>query len=205
MGYGLALHTAPTSEPVSLEEAKKQTETVGMTHHDQHLLSLVTAARGYIERRLNRQLMTATWDLSLDRFPCSSEPLLIPYAPLVSITSITYLDSAGDSQTWSSSSYRVSTSREPGRVVPVFGQLYPATYPTTDSVVVRFVAGYGEATSVPEGIKQAIKLLVSHWFEERSPVGTVGREIAFSLESLLANYGYGDEFTCYGEEREVLA
>lgn len=203
MGYGLSLVTEPADEPVDLPAARYQcgiSEDNG--YNDQNLLSLINAARKYVEQRINRQLVTATWDLLLDRFPCSSEAILVPLAPLVSVTSISYLDSAGTQTTWSSSNYRVSTSREPGRIVPVVGQTYPTTYGTVDAVTVRFVAGYGDASDVPLGIKQAILLLVNHWFENRSPVGKVGDEIAFTVESLLTTYGYGDEFMNFGRELE---
>lgn len=204
MGYGIALHTAATDTPVSLAEAIAQVRVPEGTH-DQELLRLITAATKYVQDRLNRQLVTATWNLYLDRFPCGSEPILIPKAPLQSVTSITYLDAAGDSQTWTSSNYRVSTTREPGRIVPVVGQVYPTTRNTTDAVTIRFVAGYGAATAVPQEIKLAILLLIDHWFENHSPVGKVGDAIAFSLESLLASASYGDEFTVFGYEREVAA
>jgi uncharacterized phiE125 gp8 family phage protein len=206
MGYGLAIATAPTAEPITLQEAKKQCDLAdAVTHNDAELMSKIVAARQFVERTLNRQLVTATWDLKLDRFPFQNEPMLMPLAPLASVTSITYLDAAGDSQTWSSSNYRVSTSREPGRIVPAFGQTYPTTRHTIDAVTVRFVAGYGAATAVPQGIKDAMLLLVRHWFENKSPVGDVGDEIAFSLKALLTAYSYGDEFLSFGLDHEVYA
>jgi uncharacterized phiE125 gp8 family phage protein len=203
MGYGLALHTAAAGTPVTLDEAINQTR-VPHGVHDAELLNLIKAATGYVEKRLNRQFYTATWNLYLDCFPCDG-PILVPKAPLQSVTSITYLDANGDSQTWVSSNYRVSTSREPGRIVPVLGQVYPATYNTTDAVTIRFVAGYGAATAIPQEAKQAILLLITHWFENHSPVGTAGQSIAFTLDSLLDACGYGDEFACYGHEREAVA
>lgn len=200
MSYGLTLHTAPTEEPLTLDEAKKQVEVpTALTDHDQLLNSLIVASRQYVERYLNRQLVTATWNLFLDRFPCGLDPILIPYAPLQSITSITYLDGTGATQTWTSSEYRVSTSREPGRVVPAYTYTYPTTRCTTDAVTVRFVAGYGDASAVPTAIKQAMLLLISHWFENRSAVGSVGNEVAFSLNALLESYRVGDEFLSYGD------
>ncbi len=206
MGYGLTIATAPTTEPITLTEAKKQCEVAdAVDHHDTELMSKVTAARQFVERVLNRQLVTATWDLKLDRFPCATEPLLVPLAPLASVTSITYLDSAGTLTTWSSASYRVSTSREPGRIVPAFGQTYPTTRNTIDAVTVRFVAGFGAASAVPQGLKDAMLLLIRHWFENKSPVGKVGDEIAFSLKSLLTAYNFGDEFLSFGSELEVYA
>jgi uncharacterized phiE125 gp8 family phage protein len=144
--------------------------------------------------------VSTTWTLALDRFPVGTDPILLPMAPLQSITSITYLDSSGASQTWSSAYYRVTVSRHPGRVVPIVGQSYPTTYQTTDAVTVRFVAGYGAASAVPLALKQAILLLVTNWFENRSAVGDAGKEIPFSVNALLQAYDTGDEFACYGLE-----
>lgn len=200
MGFGLTLQTAPTSEPVSLAEAKHQTGTDGLDNHDVYLTSLITAARQVVERRLNRSLITTTWNLALDRFPVGVDPILLPMSPLQSITSITYLDTAGASQTWSSAYYRVTVSREPGRVVPIYGQSYPSTYPTTDAITVRFVAGYGAATAVPAALKSAMLLLITEWFENRSLGGVVSDKVGFSFNSLLQAYDTGDEFACYGLE-----
>jgi len=199
MSYGLTLHTAPAAEPVTLEQAKKQVELPqSVAVHDEHLRAIITAAREFVERYTNRQLVTATWNLHLDRFPCGGDPILIPYAPLQSVTSITYLDSTGAPQTWSSAEYRVSTSREPGIVVPASGHSYPTVRSELDAVTVRFVAGYGEPAEVPVAIKQAMLLLITHWFENRGAVGSVGSEIDLSVKALLESYRVGDEFLRYG-------
>jgi len=39
-----------------------------------------------------------------------------------------------------------------------------------NAVTVRFVAGYGDAGDVPQAIKQAILILIAHWYEQRDPV-----------------------------------
>lgn len=112
----------------------------------------------YIERYTSRYLLTTTVDLKLDYFPCVIE---LRRPPVQSVTSITYLDTNGDSQTLTSSKYTVDTDREPGLIKPAYGETWPATYTELQAVTVRFVCGYADADSVPQGIKTAIKWHVS--------------------------------------------
>lgn len=203
MGYGLALQTAPTVEPVTRVEAKLHLRVVA--DDDNSLIdNLITAARVYCERITNRQFCTATWDLYLDSFPTGGEPIMVPLAPLASVTSIVYTASDGTSTTLSSANYIVSTSREPGRITEAYGCTWPVARSVADAVRVRYVAGYGLAVSVPMPIKQAILLIIGHWFENREEVvvGAVSKQIELAVDSLLTTYKVGDEFTCYGVELE---
>ena len=199
--YGLVLNTAPTIEPVTLAEAKHQCGVAEeLDHHDARLNSLIVAATRFVERAMGRQLINATWDLVLDRFPGGAEPILIPKSPLVSVTSITYLDTDGASQTWSSANYRVLTTKEPGHVALAYQIAYPALRGIESQVTVRFVAGYGATRlTVPEPIKQCILLLVGHWFKNREATitGTIQTTTELAVDSLIANYVVGEEFTCY--------
>lgn len=181
--------TAPTTEPLTTAEAKKHLR-VDIADDDTYIDALVAAARQYAETATNRQFVSATWDAIWDWFP----PFFtLRKPPLQSVTSIIYLDSAGASQTLSSSEYQVITSREPGEV-----HLAPtSSWPTTesgrlDAVTVKYIAGYGAASAVPDGIKQAILLLVGAWYENREQivVGAVVNELKGSVaaDSLLQSY-----------------
>jgi uncharacterized phiE125 gp8 family phage protein len=204
MNYGISLFTAPATEPISLPEAKKQVEVSEFVDvHDEHLRRLITSARQLFEDRTNRQLITATWDLKLDRFPVWSgdsqnkltpEPIRIPRCPVQSVV-ITYSDSAGATQTLSTSVYKLIATREPAEVWLKFGQIWPIALFEPDVVNVRFVAGYGAlATTVPQKFKQAMLLMISDWFENRMGEG----EVSETAERLIEACGYGDEFTQYG-------
>jgi len=200
LNYGLTLVTAPTEEPVTVLEAKKQVELpLSQTNHDEHLLRLITAARRYTEQQTNRQICTAVWDLYMDRFPCAYEPIHVPLPPLQSVV-ITYVDTAGTTQTWSSSDYVVSTSREPAIIRPAYGDVYPTPRSQPDAVKVRLTAGYGAATACPEELKAAMLLLLAHWFEHRMEVitGTIQTNIDTAAAAILEHYRVGDEFTKYG-------
>lgn len=205
--YGLSLVTAPTVQPVTLEEARKQVEVgTESSVHDEHLERLIETATKYVESYTGRQLITATYDLYADVLPCGNRPQEIPLSPLASVTSVKYADpSTGTQTTWSSSNYIVSASREPGRIVPVFGIVWPAFRYVADSIVFRFVAGYGAApSSVPQPLRQAILLLVGDWFANREdatsgPMGTIPN----GVRNLLDQWRVGDEFTCYFRESEL--
>jgi uncharacterized phiE125 gp8 family phage protein len=160
------LTTAPTEEPVSLDEVKAHV-LVDHSADDIYLNSLIVAARMHVENYLQRALVTQTWDLYLDAFPDEIE---IPLPPLVSITHIKYYDTGGTLQTLSESNYTVDTYSQPGRVVLAYSCSWPATRSIINAVTIRFVAGYGAASAVPRHIRQAILLKVADLYENRGDV-----------------------------------
>jgi uncharacterized phiE125 gp8 family phage protein len=158
------LITAPAVEPVTLAEAKAH---LYVTHSDDDALigAYIAAAREDAEHRLQRALVNQTWELALDAFPSVID---LPMAPLVSITSIKYLDAARVEQTLDAATYYADTDAEPGEVVPKYGESWPTTYPERNAVRVRYVAGYGaDGSLVPESIKAWIKLRVGALYENR--------------------------------------
>lgn len=187
----LSLATAPSVEPMLKAEAKAYLRVDSAnTDEDTLVDSLIIAARQQAETYTGRALITQTWDLVLDRFPSGDRPIDVPLPPLQSVTSITYLDTNGTSQTLSSANYIVDTKNEPGRIALAVGESWPDTQADRiNAVTVRFVAGYGAAAAVPEGIKTAMKLLIAHWFENREPVaagvGFSSTPMPMSVEMLL--------------------
>ncbi len=182
---GLTQSTAPSVEPVTVSEFKTYARVDG-TDDDVLIESLVEAARDYAEEYQSRQLITATWTQTFDAFP--DEEILLARSPAQSVSSITYVDTAGTSQTWSSDYYDVETSGEVGRVQPAYGEVFPTTRDQMEAVTVTFVAGYGDATTdVPESTKTAIKILALHWYESREPVitGVTVTNVPMSVNLLL--------------------
>jgi uncharacterized phiE125 gp8 family phage protein len=120
--------------------------------------TLITEAREYAEGFMRRALITQTWDLTLDWLPPVIE---LPKTPLQSVTSLKYLDASGALVTLDPSLYRVDVASKPGRITPAYGTSWPTVHPVTGAVVIRFVAGYGAASAVPERIKQGMKLHIA--------------------------------------------
>lgn len=156
------LVTAPaTAQIVCPEELRTYCQTFD-PEFDAELLQFQRDAIEYIETITGRQLITATWKLILDRFPAVIE---LRKPPIQSVSEITYIDENGIEQTLSPALYQVDTDNEPGRIVPAYGQTWPAIRCQPQAVQVEFVAGYGLAAVIPEGLKTAIKWYVKGEFK----------------------------------------
>jgi hypothetical protein len=69
--------------------------------------------------------------------------------------------------------YFVDTKSEPGRISLASDKSWPdTTLRPINGICITFVAGYGEAESVPQNIKNAILLLIGHLYEHREDVIT---------------------------------
>lgn len=188
--YRLTLNTDSASEPVTTAEAKTHLR-VEHSNDDTYIGDLVKAARTLAERWTQRSFVNTTWNLWFDCFP---SVIYVPRSPLVSVSSITYTDSDGNSDTVSSSVYTVNTQRDPGEIYEAYNQNWPTDYRAIPDVVkVIYVAGYGSSsTSVPQPIRQAIRLIVGHWYENREEVTpSAMSKMPLAAEALLANYAVG--------------
>jgi len=198
----LKLITAPTSEPLTLEEAKAH---LRVDHDDEDTLiyALIVAARQGAEHITERALMTQTWELALDWFPCVpyrrvewkhdrllADAINIPKPPLVSIVSVKYIDTEGVQQTLDSSAYLLDSHREPARILSVYATDWPDTREQANAVLIRFTCGYADAASVPQEIKQWMLLQIGMMYENRESVaaGTIS-EIPY-VDRLLDPYRF---------------
>lgn len=175
--------TAPATEPVTADEAKEQ---LVVEHADDDTLigDYITAARLFVEAWTGKQLVSATYDLFLDSW---SRVIEVPRPPLSSVTTVKYTDVDGVQQTWAGANYQTDTNSQPGRIMPVEGEVFPNLQAATFNVVeIRFVAGYGAAAAVPERFKLAIKQSVAQWYEYRKPVAELRlSNVKYTLRSLL--------------------
>jgi uncharacterized phiE125 gp8 family phage protein len=186
----LMLKTAPALEPITLVEAKRHLRVdLDFLDDDQYISALISAARATVEAWEWRSHVNQVWELRLDAFPASAQPIYCPRPPLQSVGSIQYVDADGVTQTLSVDDYVVDPKSEPGRIMPAYGEVWPTTRPTTmNAVTITYTAGYGpDAQNVPVRTKHAIKLLLGLWYENREPVvtGTIATRIPETIEALL--------------------
>jgi uncharacterized phiE125 gp8 family phage protein len=165
-----SLVTAPTEEPVSLDEAKAHCR-INTTSEDDLILALIIAARTQVEAKTERALVTQVWDFKLD--DVWDYVFDVPKPPLQTISFVKYVDYSNVVQTLSSSLYQFSAPSGPhaerGRLMPVLGAFWPIARPDTfDAYTIRAVCGYGLATAVPQPLKNAILFLVAEMYDRRS-------------------------------------
>lgn len=204
--YNLTLIIPPAVEPLELEEVKKYLKVDDITDdlEDAYISGLITVAREYCEEYQHRAYITQTWKLALSEFPCATDDTVndyetdniieIPKGNLQKINSFTYKDIYGNVTALTENiDYIVSSRGILGRVCPPYGTIFPymPLYPL-DPIVINFTCGYGDdGSKVPTKVKQAMYLLISHWYDNRAVVSDLrgvdpAKEMAFAVTSLLS-------------------
>lgn len=187
------LVTAPTAEPLTPAEALEFLRVDDEVRDSNLVTRLTVAAREQAEQFTGRAFITQTWDLHLDDWWTGT--LELPKAPLQSITSISYVDTGGLTQTWSASNYVVDAPSgefaEKGRIGLADGASFPLLDPVINSVTVRFVAGYGATRNeIPEGIRTGTLMYVADMYENRQSVvtGSIVTASPQAAETVLTPY-----------------
>lgn len=207
---GIKLITPPTDEPFSVEEAKAHLRVSG-TEEDDLIGALVEAARTRVEEDIQRALITQTWELTRDWFDVPSviaststtaptpTVIVLPYSPVTALKRVSYFDSTGAEQLLHdeigsptlTSNLLLDSHSIPARVAPVAGASWPATEARINAVTIRYEAGYGaNGDAVPAPIRQAILMLLGHWYENREAIniGNISTELPLAAQWMLAPY-----------------
>lgn len=199
-------------EPLTLPEAKAHLR-VDFADDDVYIEQLISTARWKLERQYRRAILSQTMVLGLDWFgmpsryrdvfsPLSYWPVAGPqYAsssiielrpPLVSITSVKYYDPSNVLQTFANTNYGFDATSEPGRLYPLPGKSWPATAAVPNAVQVTHISGASDPAQVPENIKQAMRMVLSNFYENReeSVIGTrlVALALPDGVDKLMAPY-----------------
>lgn len=193
-----------------------------MTDDDTLIQALIVSARTLGEQITRRAFISQQWKAVLDQFPAPGQnvgsanwygpqwgnspgpltvlradgrtgfEIFLDHAPLISVDSVSYIDTDGNTQVLSPALYKVDSVTEPCRVVPAYGTTWPGTRNEINAVTVTYTVGYGPAaSSVPEPIKSWIKMRIGAMYENREEFATgrsiVAIEMPF-IDGLLQNY-----------------
>ncbi len=165
--YALENTIAPTVEPVTLNEAKKQAN-VSHNDDDDLISSLITAARIEAEHQCGgRAFITSTWRLTATDFPLE---FAFPVGPVQMVTSIAYQDADGVTQVLDDALYDLDLLGATASLLPAYQQTWPTIRSGRNGAQITFIAGFGNASAVPEPIKQWIKIRVATMYRDREAV-----------------------------------
>ena len=185
----LVLIQGPAAEPVSLAQAKAHLR-VDSDAEDALIASLIITSRLHVEAALGLALLTQSWTWLIDAWPDLGE-LRLPLRPIQSIGSVRVYDEAGVAQTLSPDTYSLDGAGAPARLVRGRGRIWPPPGRSANGIEVALSAGFGDnPEDVPQPIRQAVLLLVAHWYEHREPLdlGAPTAPIPADVSQLLSPY-----------------
>ena len=205
---GLKIDTAWTTSAVATSD-QKSFMRVDFSDDDTLIAELIKASQNVIETYINRAITTQTLSLFLDRLPFYSDIklqegiftapdleynsnfIVLPKPPVTSVTHVKYYDNDNTASTFATTNYYVDTISDQARVVLKTGSSWPTVSQTrnANAYEIKYVAGYGGASDVPEPIVQAIKLLTTHLYENREAVTSLSvNAIPYTIGALLQPY-----------------
>lgn len=177
--------TQPAIEPLAVTDAKAFLR-IDSTAEDDLIAELIAAAREFCEEYTRRKFISTGCTLTLDRFPYSHNEkwwdgvreiamselrgacdyIKLPFAPVVSVASLTSYDVDNTSAVFDSSNYSVDTVGS--RIYLNQNSQWPSNIRDFNAVSIVYTAGYGATPAdVPSAIRHAIKLTVAAMYDNR--------------------------------------
>jgi uncharacterized phiE125 gp8 family phage protein len=149
----------PAVEPVLVAEMKAHLRLDG-DDEDDLVGALIAAARVAVENDIRRVLIAQGWRAIVERWP--EDGVTLPVVPVLSVEAVRAVDAEGDATALDADSYELDPADFSVTIDPVTA---------TEHYEIDFTAGYGSSgVDVPQPLRLAIRLLVTHWFENRSAV-----------------------------------
>lgn len=157
------LLTAPAVEPLSLAEAKAFLR-VEHAADDDIIAALISASRIHVETQTRRALITQSWRMTADAWPVDGRLPARP-APLRELAAARVYDFNGVAHAIDTGSFVVDIAAS---VLAFAPWALPSPGRLAAGIELDVLVGYGDAASdVPEPLRQAVRLLVAHWYENR--------------------------------------
>lgn len=184
------LVTAPTKPVLTMEEVK---DNLRIAHDDDHTLlsGLVAAVTSYLDGPfgiLRNCLLDQVWEVSAKGW----RDIRLGLGNVQSIDLVKYWPEDGGAQvTLDPSAYRIDDASH-GSIL-VLTEDVPAVAARRDAVTAHFKAGYGDKPEkVPMAVRQAMHLLVGHYYKHSEAVitGTRPTELPMGVQALIAPYRF---------------
>lgn len=190
----LQLNTSPTyTDLISLATAKSFLR-VTHTAEDTLITSFITAACQVAENYCNSKFLDTTYTMFMETWndvyvsnhytttlsdgsylttggyvgKDGLNQIVLPYAPLDSVTHVKYYDSSNTLITWvEGTDYSVHTFvNQKGFIEIKDGVSFPTLAERADAIQIKFKSSYGSG-NVPEAIKTGILLILGYMYEKR--------------------------------------
>jgi len=180
------LLTPPGVEPVTLDLFRKHARLPPA--EDAIAWHYLITARAWLEDYTGLAFVNQTWATTFEAFPSGAAAILLPKAPLVSVTSVKSYSPTDVESTMDPLTYFVDATRR--RILLHDGIAWPTGLRIYNGIVVTYVAGYGTSgAAVPIELRHAISVLAAHWYEHREASTDLKLdEIPFGVRALVDRF-----------------
>lgn len=187
--WNVRVVTPPTTEPVSLEQARlwcrvdaypaDGSPTLDVHPDDDLIRGLISAAREWVEMETGRALAPQVLEVSHSQFPMygSRQMISLPMAPIRAIESVSYRGSDGVDVFLAIDEYLVDYYGYVPHVLPAIDTAWPDITAYPNAVRVRYEAGYAVTSEspdvapfIPQSLITAMQLLIGYWYGQRESV-----------------------------------
>lgn len=155
------------AEPVTVADVKAQLR-FSFDTEDTLIAGYIAGARDRCEAELNRKLRRQRAELTYSAWGTGLRLDRMGHDAV--IESITYVDTAGATQTWPSVDYRIKKEHLL-LVLPAIGKDWPALNCDDPTIVVTVAAGCATPADVPQPIKNWIMAVAASMFRSRESHG----------------------------------
>lgn len=185
------LVTPPQAKPLSMAEVKENLRIAHDNSDDDNLLTnLIAAVTSYLDGPfgiLRNCLVSQVWAVRGSSFA----GIRLGLGNVQSIEVVRYWPADGGAEvTMPAADYRVRFDAH-GAYLELASGVGPDVAWRADAVTAHFRAGYGDkASDVPDAVRQAMQLLVGHYYKHSEAVisGTRPTELPLGARALLAPY-----------------
>jgi uncharacterized phiE125 gp8 family phage protein len=157
----------PTFEQEPLNEADARRQCGANPGHppDSDFRDWIVAARRQVEHDAQLVFYTGSFVWRLTEFPWGDTIEIPCIRPLTAITSITYVDGSGTTQTLSSSNYSLDANGLVPMVKLNYGYVWPSTRGDINGITLTLTAGYASVPLMPVQYKTAAILKVQSYYK----------------------------------------
>jgi len=188
----IKVEAARTTFVISLSEAKEHLRIdSGFTADDSYITSLIKIAQDIVEKETTMLLSEIEYVWTGDIWPGAKIDLGFNGNGILYFK---YFDTTNTEQTLvENTDFTVSNKEYPNAnliLYPVTGNDWPDLYDKPNSINIKFTAGPSESLQVPEGLKQAIYLIIGRYYEMRNDVisETIATAIPLGAQHLINQY-----------------
>jgi uncharacterized phiE125 gp8 family phage protein len=175
---------------MAMMEDTKAHLRIDFDDHDLLLKHYLVVALQEAERITNRALITQDVHLLLDEW---ETPIYVPIAPVQSVLSIQYFDSANVLQVISPTLYEVDMhTKDYPRIQPIHGTVWPESYPRPECIGIELQVGYGDTyDTIPAAIRLWVMAAVGEMYKNPEitiSAKTQGETFSHFMNGLLDKY-----------------